>query len=121
MDKPPEFRPPPWVAGVMMVVYPASLGLDETIADLCTRAYSSMLASCADLGCLSSEASWSLYAAVVLAISAGLASALFWMPVVYKRYETTVALPIECTPPPPPAGPSPPTVGTINQDAVSDN
>ena len=29
------------------------------------------------------------------AIACGLASALFWMRIVYKRYETTVALPIE--------------------------
>ena len=88
-----EKVPPPWVAVAMMIIYPASLGLDETIADLCTRAYSSMLSTCDPVTeCLKE---WIFLTTVATGVTAGVASALFWMPIVYKRYETTVALPIE--------------------------
>ena len=92
--------PSPKLAALMLIVYPGSLGLDETIADLATRAYASILTSCGDektpiFECISTSSSWTFYVALAVGITAGLASATYWMRIVYKRYETTVALPIE--------------------------
>ena len=75
---------------LMAVLYPTSLGVDEALADLCVRAYSSMLATGP-----AAFGTWVLYFKVVLGTGAGVLSAIFYMPIVYRRYETTVALPIE--------------------------
>lgn len=92
--------PSPRWAALMLLVYAGSLGLDETIADLATRAYASILTSCGDektplVECISTSSSWTFYAALAVGLTAGLASATYWMRIVYTRYETTVALPIE--------------------------
>ena len=76
----------------MTVLYPTSLGVDEALADLCVRAYSSMMA---EAGLLTALTYWVLYFKIVLGTVAGVLSAVFYMPYVYRRYETTVALPIE--------------------------
>ena len=78
----------------MAVAYPATLGLDEALADLCVRAYTSMLTTCGDPG-VSCFTEWVLYLGVLVGTLAGVSSAIFWMPYVFRRYETTVALPIE--------------------------
>ena len=44
----PTKMPSKRLAALMLVVYPGSLSLDETIADLATRAYASILTSCGD-------------------------------------------------------------------------
>ena len=92
--------PSPKWAALMLIVYAGSLGLDETIADLATRAYASILTSCGDektpiFECISTASSWTFFVALAVGITAGFASATYWMRIVYKRYETTVALPIE--------------------------
>ena len=96
----------------MTVLYPTSLGVDEALADLCVRAYSSMMA---EAGLLTALTYWVLYFKIVLGTVAGVLSAVFYMPYVYRRYETTVALPIECAahPPPPPPPPPPPSPAPI--------
>lgn len=96
----------PRLAALMLLVYPGSLGLDETLSDLCTRAYVSILTSCVDgpsnegvsqglVACLTVPTSWTFFLGLLGGIIAGLASTFFWMRIVYRRYETTVALPIE--------------------------
>ena len=87
-------KPPKWLDAIMAVAYPASLGLDEALADLCVRAYSSMLTTCGDPG-VSCFTEWVMYMGVLVGTAAGVMSAIFWMPYVFRRYETTVALPIE--------------------------
>ena len=82
---------PPWLDRLMALLYPASLGIDEALADLCVRGYSSMLAT----GVQGAVQAWVLYVMVVIGTVAGVLSAVFYMPYVYRRYETTVALPIE--------------------------
>ena len=80
-------RVPPWWAATLVVIYPGSLGLDETVADLCTRGYSSMLSTCDPVwDCLTDGASWVFVLAVAFAIICGLASALFWMRIVYQQH-----------------------------------
>ena len=82
---------PAWLNRLMAIVYPASLGVDEALADLCVRAYSSMLAT----GMSGALQTWVLYVMAAMGTLAGVLSAVFFMPYVYRRYETTVALPIE--------------------------
>ena len=83
-------KPPgPFVAAVMEVVYPASLGIDEGIAHLSMRAFMSMFAECG-LTCNH----WTFYMSLVLWASSGLAT-LIWLRIVFARYETTLAMPIE--------------------------
>ena len=98
-------EPPPAVAGktpslrlgrLMALVYPASMGLDEGVADLLiAKGWQAMLSVCND-GCRDvSCAHWILWTALVLWVLAAFASALFWMRKVFGRFEVTVALPIE--------------------------
>lgn len=84
--------PPAWLDRAMSVVYPASLGMDEGIAHLAMKGSMSMLASCgaSDVDC----AHPSLYIFVAFWIVCSCATA-WWLKVVFERYETTSALPVE--------------------------
>ena len=76
----------------MMLVYPASLGLDEAINGSCLKGGISMLNTCR-----SGEGSCNsplLYASILTLVVTALAT-VWWLRVVFKRYETTFALPIE--------------------------
>ena len=91
----PRRTPPAWIMPVLAIVYPGSLGLDEASADLMIRAWSSMLGmcsrgeGCADCG---TPVFWGTVSAWTVLAFGG---SLLWMPVVYKRFEVSVALPVE--------------------------
>jgi len=80
---------------VMVLVYPGSLGLNEAFVDACARGYSSMI-----LRCLREEEGlaacndWPLYLMMCVGIPAAIATG-YWLKVVFARYQTTLALPIE--------------------------
>jgi len=81
-------RPPPWLDNFMGLVYPGSLGLDEGIAHLTMKGTLAMIGDCGFCG----EAVFWFF--LILWISASVATA-WWLKVVFARYETTAALPIE--------------------------
>lgn len=83
-----------WLEAAMTVIYPATLGLDEAMSDLFVRAYSSMLAQCTNDDEISCH-HYALYVCVSGGCIAGLIS-LVLMRVTFARYDTTIALPIEC-------------------------
>lgn len=87
-----ESEPSALLAQLMILIYPGSLGMDESIADLCNRGYSAMFVQCGVDG--TSCVHWTLITLMVLGSIAAVASAL-WLKVVFQRYETTLALPIE--------------------------
>ena len=80
---------------LMVIVYPGSLGLNEAFVDACARGYSSMI-----LRCLREEEGmaacndWPLYLLLCVGIPAAIATG-YWLKVVFARYQTTLALPIE--------------------------
>ena len=85
-------QPPRWLNSLMLFVYPGSLGLDEAINGSCLKAGISMMNRCAQ-----GEGSCThplLYIALVVIVLSALAT-VWWLRVVFKRYETTLALPIE--------------------------
>ncbi|KAL1504123.1 hypothetical protein AB1Y20_010533 [Prymnesium parvum] len=86
--------PPLWLERIMAVAYPASLGIDEAFADLLIKGWSSMLLVC-NSKCASCERWDVVYSTMVLWVFVAHISSLWWMPVVFRRFETTVALPIE--------------------------
>ena len=75
---------PAWADPLVATGYAAALGLDEALADLCVRAYSSMLTTC-DRPAAGCWDGWELYSFALVGTAAGLASALFYMPLVYRR------------------------------------
>jgi len=79
----------PRLHAFMGILYPASLGLDEGIAHLAMRAAMAMFAECG-ITC----PHWTLFIAASIWLLAGLAS-LPWLHIVYRRHETTLALPVE--------------------------
>jgi len=87
-----EVRPPPLhLNAIMAVVYPASLGLDEGVCHLTMKSAISMIANCSsDDSC----GHWILYMFTVVWIAASVAT-VWWLRVVFSRYETTLALPVE--------------------------
>jgi hypothetical protein len=80
---------------VMVIVYPGSLGLNEAFVDACARGYSSMI-----LRCLREEEGlaacndWPLYLMLCVGIPSAIATG-YWLKVVFERFQTTLALPIE--------------------------
>ena len=91
----PRRTPPKWIVPVLAIVFPGALGLDEASADLMIRAWSSMLGMCSrEEGCAdcATPVFWATVVAwTVLAFGGSLAL----MPIVYKRFEVSVALPVE--------------------------
>ena len=92
--------PPLWLDRLMALVYPASLGLDESLADLLIRAWTAMLGTCTG-GLCDATGRVAMCDVPVVYVSIGLwvllsfGGSLIWMPVVYRRYEVSVALPFE--------------------------
>ena len=86
---------PAWADPLVATGYAAALGVDEALADLCVRAYSSMLTTC-DRPAAGCWEGWELYSFAFVGSAAGLASALFYMPLVYRRYEITARSPHKC-------------------------
>lgn len=100
-DAKPAKLPPKWLDGVMAVVYPGSLGFDESLADLLIRAWTAMLGACTGGLCDGDSGVPSLcdqpvvYASIGFWVLLSFGGSLLWMPIVYQRYEVSVALPIE--------------------------
>ena len=92
--------PPPWLDWLMAVVYPGSLGFDESLADLLIRAWTAMLGACTG-GLCDANGEVALcdggvvYASIGFWVLLSFGGSLLWMPLVYMRYEVSVALPIE--------------------------
>jgi hypothetical protein len=90
---------------MMLLVFAASLGLDEGIADLLLpKGWQAMLTVCNDpanthLSCGHPM----IWIAMALWILSAFSSTFFWMRKVYARYEVTLALPLECVRQPSPA------------------
>jgi len=82
---------PYWLDKCMAIIYPGSLGLDEGIAHLSMKAFMSLLSQCGATGTCGEAIIWLM---VLLWLLTSLAT-LWWMRTVFKRYETTKALPIE--------------------------
>merc|ERR1719397_1281907 len=82
---------PNWLDNCMLIIYPGSLGLDEGIAHLSMKAYMALLSQCGTTGTCGEPILWLM---VLLWLVSSLAT-LWWMRTVFKRYETTKALPIE--------------------------
>jgi hypothetical protein len=80
----------------MVLVYPGSLGLNEAFADICVKAYSSMLVRCItmDERGLPACHDWTLYVTMGVGIPSAISTS-YWLKVVFERYQTTLALPIE--------------------------
>ena len=81
---------PGWLEKLMALVYPGSLGLDEAIVHVCLRAGNAMSTTCDRGGC----DSWIYFAVLGLWAFTAFAT-VWWLRLVFKRYETTVALPVE--------------------------
>jgi len=85
---PSSKKPPRRLDQLMSVVYPGSLGLDEGIAHLTMKGTLAMLSDCGLCN------HWAFYLFLALWISASVATA-GWLKVVFARFETTSALPVE--------------------------
>jgi len=81
---------PMWMENLMALIYPGSLGLDEAIVHICLRAGNGMSTTCEQGGCTH----WIYPVVLSLWLTTAMAT-LWWLRVVFKRYETTVALPVE--------------------------
>jgi hypothetical protein len=92
-DEPPPKLPPSWLHSAMLIVFAGALGLDEALADLFIRAFSAMMVVCLD-GCADC-ATPIFYVCVICWTIAAFGGSLLWMPIVYRRYEVSVALPVE--------------------------
>jgi len=84
----PHRLAPDWLERVMGVVYPASLGLDEAVTHLCMKAAVAMLSS--GESCVRPVA----LLIICIWIATSLATVVY-MKVVFERFETTLALPVE--------------------------
>jgi hypothetical protein len=80
---------------LMAVVSVAGLGVDETLADLLIRAWTAMLGTCSHATCPRDCNVPILYISILLWVVLAFGGSLIWMPIIYRRIETTVALPIE--------------------------
>lgn len=78
--------PSPFVDSLMGVMYPGSLGIDEGLGHLCMKAGMALLAS--------GSTAWITWTSLGVWGLTSLAT-LWWLRVVFRRYETTSALPIE--------------------------
>ena len=77
---------------MLAIVFPGALGLDEASADLMIRAWSSMLGMCSrEEGCADC-ATPVFWATVVAWTILAFGGSLALMPIVYKRFEVSVAL-----------------------------
>lgn len=87
---------PAQLNALMMVFYPVSLGIMEALMDLTPKLLFGMLAQCGAGHDCGNWGDVGLMGALVLTLSiVGGLNAVWWIPVVYARYETTTGLPIE--------------------------
>ena len=93
----PKPLPPPRINFLMSLVYPMSLGLLEGVSHLTMKAVMAMFEACFAASwpgeCSSSGVLWFF---TVLFVTVSL-STVVWLKIVFTRYETTTALPVECT------------------------
>jgi len=82
---------PSWLDKCMALIYPGSLGLDEGVAHLSMKAFMALFSQCGMTGTCGEPIIWLM---ILLWLVTSLAT-LWWMRTVFKRYETTKALPIE--------------------------
>jgi multidrug transporter EmrE-like cation transporter len=82
---------PVWLNNVMGVVYPGSLGMDEAIGHLSLKALMVLVENCFTGGDCGSTILWAMFA--IWAITS--LATLWWLRAVYRRYDVTLALPIE--------------------------
>jgi len=82
---------PSWLDKCMALIYPGSLGLDEGVAHLSMKAFMALFSQCGNTDTCGEAIIWLM---VLLWLLTSLAT-LWWMRTVFKRYETTKALPIE--------------------------
>merc|ERR1712107_101513 len=87
----PAYRAPKWLDSLFGLVYPGSLGIDEGICHLSMKIVISMLSNCSDDGSCTRAV---VILTTLLWISASIAT-LWWLKVVFERYDTTLALPVE--------------------------
>ena len=93
---PPSQRTPPrWLDSLMALVYPGSLGLDEALADLLIRAWTAMLGVCAGGRACADCNTPVVYVSIGLWVLLSFGGSLVLMPIIYRRYEVSTALPIE--------------------------
>ena len=93
--KPHKPLPPPGLNFAMSLVYPMSLGLLEGVSHLTMKAVITMFQNCFADGfpgyCARSGVLW-LFAVLFVTVSL---STVMWLKIVFTRYETTTALPVE--------------------------
>lgn len=87
-------KPPPALDEAMGVLYPMSLGMDEGIALTMMRSCVTSFNHCSNKTELADCNHWTVFLTTSVWIMASLAT-LWWLRVVFRRYETTQALPIE--------------------------
>lgn len=83
-------QPPARLERAMGVLYPASLGLDEAIAHLTLRCMNAMLTQCNRGGCLNP-----VFPVTITLWILSSAGTVIWLRIVFKRFSSTTALPIE--------------------------
>ena len=87
--------PPPMLNFAMSLIYPMSLGLLEGVSHLTMKAVMAMFESCFAAewpdSCWRSGVLW-ICALLFVAVSL---STVLWLKIVFTRYETTTALPVE--------------------------
>lgn len=82
---------PTWLDRTMSVVYPGSLGLDEGIGHLAMKAFMALLATCGQHDECGEPILWGM---ILIWLFSSLAT-LWWLQNVFRRYDVTLALPIE--------------------------
>lgn len=83
----------PLLDAVVAFVYPASLGADEGVAHLSMRAMIAMIAHCGNTG-IEECNNWAFFTSTSAWVMSSIAT-VWYLHVVFRRYETTHALPIE--------------------------
>jgi len=82
---------PTWLDRTMGVIYPGSLGLDEGIGHLAMKAFMALLVSCGKHDECGKPILWGM---IMIWLFSSLAT-LWWLQNVFRRYDVTLALPIE--------------------------
>ena len=83
--------PAPWLDSVMGLLYPASLGVNQGTAHLCTKAFLTSLDTCS----AAFECHFAIIYIYLIALLVASGFSVWWLRVVFARYESTKALPVE--------------------------
>jgi uncharacterized membrane protein len=84
-------QPAPWLDAVMGLIYPASLGVNQGTAHLCTKAFLTSLDTCS----AAFECHFAIIYIFLVALLVASGFSIWWLRVVFARYESTKALPVE--------------------------